>query len=357
VKVGLSEVAEAAGVSEATVSRVLNNRGTVAARTRRTVEEAAQRLGYGSRNTSKRVVLLITPGLESPFFGLLCDRISAQLGTQGLQAVTASAPAGGAQEVGIISAMADLGVAAVVFVSASNTLRDADPALRRLLESRAIPYLTINGSFAGSGAPDLSTNDELASHLAVNHLWELGHRRIGMIAGPLGNNPSDRRAAGFARALDALGARPGNCPVVHTEYSVEGGASAAGRLLEDGATAIVAASDQMALGALRVAERGGLRVPGDLSVVGYDDVLPLDFTRPALTTVRQPVDRLARALLPLVLRVLQPRRADTPAPTTRPAAAAGLVFDPELITRASTAPPPRRTRQGTALPAASMTAT
>ena len=346
MKVGLSAVAEAAGVSEATVSRVLNNRGTVAAHTRHAVEDAAQRLGYTSRAGSRRMVLLITPGLESPFFGLLCDRISAQLGPQGLQTVTAAAPAGGPQELEVVTGMVDLGVAAVVFVSASNTLTDSDSAVPRLLEARGIPYVGINGAFPSSSAPTLSTNDELASELTVEHLWELGHRRIGLMAGPVGNGPSDRRAAGFARALLERGAQLQQCPVVHTEYSVEGGASATGRLLDAGATAIVAASDQMALGALRVAERRGLHVPADLSVVGYDDVLPLEFMRPALTTVRQPVDHIARALLPLLLRTLQARRGSSPSPgsqaLTGPVA---LTFDPELVVRASTAAPPSAQRK------------
>lgn len=323
-KIGLAEVAKEAGVSQATVSRVLNNRTVVAPDTRRAVEEAVRRTGY-ARASLGNLVLLITPGLEDPFFAQLSGRISAALGSQGFRAVIAPTPVGSSQELEFVAAMADAGMVAAVFASSSNTLIDADLSVPRVLERRRIPFVCINGPFAGMRAPTLSTNDHLAAEVAVDHLWRTGHRRIGLIAGPVGNRPSDLREAGFRAALQARGADAH--PVIRHEYSIEGGVAAATQLLQQDVTAIVAASDEMALGAIKAGRRGGLSVPEDLSVIGYDDAFPLEFMDPPLTTVRQPIDRLAQALVPVVTRLVQGRPVD----------AGELLFDPELVVRGSTA--------------------
>ncbi|WP_049570637.1 LacI family DNA-binding transcriptional regulator [Streptomyces sp. SBT349] len=328
-KIGIGDVAKAAGVSEATVSRVINNRGVVAPDTRRVVEEAMRSVGY-SRASPGNLVLLITPGLTDPFFARLADRLSAALGRQGYRPVVASAPVGGTQELDYVAAMADAGMVATVFVSANNTLVDADPAVYRLLEQRRIPFICIDGPVAGVSAPTLSTDDLLAAELAVDHLWGLGHRRLGIIAGPIGNRPSDLRVQGFLAAVEARGGSGDDAVVVRNEYSVEGGNSAAGKLIGAEVTGIVAASDEMAFGAIRARRRGGLRVPRDISVVGYDDAFPLEFLDPPLTTVRQPIERLAQAVVPVLTRLVQGRPVDT----------GELLFDPELIVRGSTAPRP-----------------
>ncbi|MGP3971785.1 LacI family DNA-binding transcriptional regulator [Streptomyces sp. 6N223] len=329
-KVGIGDVAKAAGVSEATVSRVINNRGVVAPDTRRAVEEAMRAVGY-ARVPTGNLVLLVTPGLLDPFFARLADRMSAALGLQGYRAVVASAsPVGGPQELDYVAAMADAGMLAAVFVSASNTLVDEDPGAYRLLAQRRIPFICIDGPVAGMRAPTLSTNDLLAAELAVEHLWELGHRRLGIMAGPIGNRPSDLRVKGFLASVQACGGDPGDAVVVRSEYSIEGGNSAARKLLSAEVTGMVAASDEMAMGAMRAVRRAGLRVPGDVSVVGYDDAYPLEFFDPPLTSVRQPIERLAQAVVPVLTRLVQGRPVD----------AGELLFDPELIVRGSTAPPP-----------------
>lgn len=328
-KVRLSAVAAAAGVSEATVSRVVNNPSIVAAETRRTVEEAMRRVGY-TRPTHGGLVLLVTPGLSDPFFAHLADRIAAALGREGLRAVACSAPVGGSQELDFVGAMADAGAVGVVFISASNTLEEAEPAVPGLLVSRGIPFVCINGNFPGVAAPALSTDDLMASELAVEHLWRLGHRRIGLAAGPVGNRPSDLRVAGFIAALQRRG-HDGPFHVIRQEYSVEGGISATNALIDDSPlSAIVAASDEIALGAVRAVRRRGLRVPEDVSIVGYDDVYPLDFADPPLTSVRQPIERLAEAVVPVLTRLLKHRTVHR----------GELLFEPELIIRSSTAPPP-----------------
>jgi len=329
VKIGLAQVAGRAEVSQATVSRVLNHRSGVAEATRERVQRAISELGF-ERDRRVRLVGIVLPGL-SPLFDAMAGHIQATLAPHGLQAIVCVSVRGGIQERDFVASLAEIGATGVVFASASNTLADADTETFHLLDSRHIPYVCINGVFDGSPAPSFSTDDRFAADLAVRHLYGLGHRKIGLAAGPLGNRPSDLRAAGFLTALTAHDIADPEEWVVRQTYSVEGGQVAAESLLDRGTTAIVAASDEMALGAIRAVRRRKLLVPDNVSVVGYDDSPLMEFTDPPLTTIRQPVDRLAvavaRALVALIARESVP--------------SGQLLFQPDLIVRASTAGPPR----------------
>ncbi|MFI6602394.1 LacI family DNA-binding transcriptional regulator [Nonomuraea sp. NPDC050536] len=326
MKIGITEVAARAEVSEATVSRVINRRTGVSAKTREAVERAMAELGY-ERSTRGHIVAVITPQLSNPFFADVAELIEGALAPHGLKGVLCPALPGGIQEREFVTALADHGVAGVVFLSASNTLDSADPETYNVLAARRIPFVGVNGGFEGHDAPVLSTDDHLAAELAVDHLWALGHRRIGLASGPSGNKVADRRVEGFRTALrrrdvaDAL--------VVRQYYTIEGGQTATSELLAQGATAVVAASDYMALGAIRAVRRQGLSVPEDVSIVGHDGSMIMEFVDPPLTTVRQPVDRLAKAVARTIVALVG--NQDVPK--------GELLFSPELVVRASTASP------------------
>ncbi len=327
MKVGITEVAARAQVSEATVSRVVNRRPGVAGRTREAVEQAIAELGYEPSNRGQ-VVAMITPWLSNPFFAEVAELVEAALAPHGLKGVVCPALPGGIQEREFVTALADHGIAAVVFLSASNTVDNADPETYQVLASRRIPFVGVNGGFDGHDAPVFSSDDARAAEIAVDHLFGLGHRRIGMAAGPRGNRPAERRVQGFLAALDRRGIAAQ--PVVRQVYTVEGGQSAAAVLLDQDVTAIVAASDYMALGAIRGVRRAGLTVPGDVSVVGYDGTMITEFVDPPLTTVRQPTGRLAKEVARAVVALV----------THREVPSGELLFSPELVVRSSTAPPP-----------------
>ncbi|MFJ5229062.1 LacI family DNA-binding transcriptional regulator [Kitasatospora sp. NPDC088391] len=332
MKIGIVEIAAHAGVSEATVSRVINRRQGVAKKTRDAVERAMAELGY-ERAVQGQLVAVLTEHVANPFFADLAERIEAALAPHGLKTVLCPAFPGGVQEREYVSAIIDKGIAAVVFLSASNTVEGADTGIYEMLRSRRIPYVGVNGEFAdGVPVPVFSTDDRLAADLAVDHLHRLGHRAIGMVSGPAGNHPADRRVRGFVDAMARRGIPGAEQLVVRQSYTVEGGQAAAGALLGLGATAIVAASDWMALGVIRGVRRLGRSVPEEVSVVGYDGSMITEFTDPPLTTVRQPTDRLALEVGRSVLALVGNR--DTPT--------GELLFDPELVIRATTAPAPLR---------------
>ncbi|WP_330294752.1 LacI family DNA-binding transcriptional regulator [Streptomyces sp. NBC_00503] len=336
MKVGITEVAARAQVSEATVSRVINRRQGVSKKTRDAVEQAMAEVGY-ERQTQGQLVAVITEFVSNPFFADVAERIESALAPHGLKTVLCPAFPGGVQERDFISALVDKGVAAVVFLSASNTVEGADTETYELLRQRRVPYVGINGEFAdGVPTPVFSTDDALAAELAVDHLHRLGHRRIGMASGPAGNQPADRRVRGFVESMAKRGIEDPERWVVRQSYTVEGGQAAVGPLLALGATAIVAASDYMALGAIRGVRRHGRSVPGDVSVVGYDGSAITEFTDPPLTTVRQPADRLALEVGRSVLALVSNRDVPT----------GELLFDPELVIRATTGPAPEEPGAG-----------
>jgi alanine racemase len=325
----LAQVAKAADVSEATVSRVINRKYGVAPATRQAVEEALKQVGY-ERPLDNRLVVMLTPNLKNPIFALQGERVENELNPYGLTTIICPVYPGTPRERDYVESLVDAGVAAIVFLSSSNTLRDEDHRVVQFVESRGIPYVSINGGFPEYEAPVVSTDDWRAAELAVGHLWDLGHRRIGLLAGPTGNLPADRRVEGFLRALERRGVDNPQQFVVRKHFNIEGGRQAAATLLDRKATGIVASSDEMAFGAYRAAERAGLRVPQDVSVVGYDDSPVLDFIGPPLTTVRQPIERIAENVARIVTAQIANRTVSTEE----------ILVEPELRLRASTAPAP-----------------
>jgi DNA-binding LacI/PurR family transcriptional regulator len=201
----------------------------------------------------------------------------------------------------------------------------------RLLKLR-LPVVLVNAAAEHLDFPRVSTDDAVAMEQAYGHLASLGHERIGLILGPPDHVPSRRKLAAFeAVARDAGGAHTAEL-VERTMFSLEGGQAAAARLIKQGATGIVCASDPMALGAIRAARRAGLSVPGDVSVVGYDDSAFMNCTDPPLTTVRQPIEAIGRAAVALLTGQIEGAAVQ----------AEELFFEPELVARGSTAAAPVR---------------
>jgi DNA-binding LacI/PurR family transcriptional regulator len=192
----------------------------------------------------------------------------------------------------------------------------------RLLKLR-LPVVLINAAAEHLDFPRVSTDDAVAMEQAYSHLADLGHERIGLILGPPDHVPSARKLAAFKRVAKV--ATPSEF-VERTRFSLEGGHAAAGRLIERGATGIICGSDPLALGAIRAARRANLSVPGDLSVVGFDDSAFMSCTNPPLTTVRQPLEAIGRAAVEMLVGQIE----------GSPVSADELFFEPEMVARGST---------------------
>jgi DNA-binding LacI/PurR family transcriptional regulator len=327
----LADIAIQAGVSEATVSRVLNGRPGVAESTRQAVLTALDVLGYERparlKQHSAGLVGLIVPELDNPIFPAFAQVIESALAHHGYTPVLCTQTPGGVHEDDYTQMLLERGVAGIVFVSGLHADSSADPARYVALRRRGLPIVLINGYIEGVDAPFVSNDDVTSMDLAVTHLVAQGHTRIGLALGPRRFVPVVRKIAGFRAAMRRhLEVTDVDALVECSLFSVEGGTAAADRLVDAGCTAVICGSDLMALGAIRAVRSRGLEVPRDVSVVGYDDSPLIAFTDPPLTTVRQSVQAMGsaavRALLDEISGVAT-RRAE-------------FVFRPELVVRGST---------------------
>ena len=331
----LTDLAEQAGVSTATVSRVLNGKQGVSGQTRQAVLAALDVLGYERpeklRNRSVGLVGLIVPELNNPVFPAFAQYIESMLAARGYTVLLCTQSPGGTTEDEYVEMLLDHRVDGIVFVSGLHADTTAARDRYHLLRSRGVPIVLVNGYADDIDAPFISTDDAAAMELAVRHLVSLGHRSIGLAIGPDRFVPARRKVEAFHRELASqLGVSDAAPHIATTLFTVEGGQAAATELLSSGHTAIVCGSDLMALGAIRAVRSRGLAVPADVSVVGFDDSPLIAFTDPPLTTVRQPALAMGEAAVDTLVAEIGGVRG----PRTE------LLFHPDLVVRGSTGAAP-----------------
>jgi DNA-binding LacI/PurR family transcriptional regulator len=335
----LADVAKQAGVSEATVSRVLNGKPGISDATRAAVLTALDVIGYERpthlRVRRARMVGLVLPELQNPIFPALAEVVGGALAQRGFNAVLCTRT-GSTSEAEYVEMLLERQVSGMVFAGGQYAEADAPhDHYARLLKLR-LPVVLVNAAADHLDFPRVSTDDAVAMEQAYGHLVSLGHERIGLILGPPDHVPSRRKLAAFETAVARTtnGSVLGAELVERTMFSLEGGHAAATRLIKHGVTGIVCASDPLALGAIRAARRAGLSVPDDISVVGYDDSAFMTCTDPPLTTVRQPIEAIGRAAVALLTGQIEGAAVS----------AEELFFEPEIVARGSTAAP--RVRAG-----------
>jgi LacI family repressor for deo operon, udp, cdd, tsx, nupC, and nupG len=331
----LADIAVKAGVSEATVSRVLNGKTGVAEETRQAVLTALDVLGFERptrlRRRSAGLIGLVMPELINPIFPAFAQVIESALSQRGYTPVLCTQSPSGATEEEYVEMLLERGVSGIIFVSGLHADTGADHARYQALVDRGLPVVFVNGWLPTVTAPFISADEYVATQLAVSHLVALGHRRIGFASGPERFLVVQRKLAGYRAAMKAESGLTDSQVdelVELSMFGVEGGAVAAQRLLGIGVSAVVCGSDMMALGVIRAARRRGLSVPGDVSVVGYDDAPMMEFTDPPLTTIRQPVSAMGLAAVQSLLEEVRGHVT----PHTE------FLFRPELVVRGSTGP-------------------
>ncbi|MEU9187388.1 LacI family DNA-binding transcriptional regulator [Streptomyces sp. NPDC048484] len=332
----LAQVAKKVGVSEATVSRVLNGKPGVSDTTRQSVLTALDVLGYERptqlRGERARLVGLVLPELQNPIFPLFAEVIGGALAQQGLTPVLCTQTKGGVSEADYVELLLQQHVSGVVFAGGGLFAQaDAPHDHYRQLAERRIPVVLINAPIEGLDFPCVSCDDAVAAEQAWRHLTLLGHERIGVVLGPGDHIPSRRKLAAARAAAEAAGGSLPDERVERSMFSLEGGQAATTRLLGRGVTGVICASDPLALGAIRAARRRGLAVPEQVSVIGYDDSAFMNCTEPPLTTVRQPVEAMGRAAVDLLCAQIQGGEVQP----------GELLFEPELVVRGSTTQAPR----------------
>lgn len=328
----LAEIAREAGVSAPTVSKVLNGRADVAPATRARVEGLLREYGYRRRRaeaTRSPLIDLVFHELESAWAMEVIRGVENVARDEGLSVVlseSAGRLSPGRTWADHVAARRPHGVILV--------LSGLDASGQALLTSRSIPFVVLDpAGDPGDDVPSIGATNWHGGLAATRHLVELGHTRIGAISGPSRMMCSRARVDGYRAALETAGLpvdpaliRPGN-------FHHESGYRAGLELLRspDRPTAVFAGNDLQALGLYEAARELGLRVPEDLSVVGFDDLPVARWVGPPLTTVRQPLTEMAEAAARLVLEL---GRREQPAAGTR------MELATRLVVRSSTGAPP-----------------
>jgi len=325
----LAEVAKKVGVSEATVSRVLNEKPGVSEATRQAVLTALDVLGYERptklRGERARLVGLFLPELQNPIFPAFGEVVGGALAQNGYTPVLCTQTAGGISEADYVELLLQQQVSGIIFIGGQYSQRDSNHDHYERLRDLNLPTVVVNAPIGELGFPTVSTDDGVAMEQAWSHLRQLGHDRIGLVLGPRDHVPSQRKLAAAQRMN---GGPIPEAHIAHSLYSLEAGQAAATRLLAAGVTALICASDPIALGAVRAVRRAGLSVPGDVSVIGYDDSALMNSVDPPLTTVRQPIEPMGRMIIELLVSQI------TGSGTTNDE----YLFEPELVVRGSTGP-------------------
>jgi LacI family repressor for deo operon, udp, cdd, tsx, nupC, and nupG len=307
--VGIAEVAALAGVSIATVSRALAIPERVTPATRARVLEAVRQTGYtpnvAARSLRARrsmLVLVVVPNIITPFFAELLLGVDQALSAEGYGMLIGNLHDRAEKEQHLVDLVFAGGADGVVLLNG-----EAPKAPTRSLADSGVPIVAVS-SPPPFAAPLVLVRQREAAAAVAEHLLELGHRRLGYVAGPARNYIEHERWVGFTARLAAAGIAATEVTRFSGNFRVEAGIAAGRRFLAlaaaDRPTAVFAISDEMAVGFMTTVRAAGVRVPDDVSVVGFDGILMADYCQPRLTTIRQPREEMGRAAAELLLRLI-----------------------------------------------------
>jgi LacI family transcriptional regulator len=330
----IRDIADLAGVSIATVSRVLNDRPDVAPDTRETVLQVVREHGF-SRNRGARAlsrgrtgfVGLTLPLIADAYFGPILSGASEALYEEDMRIILGPTHHEHEREVTLLERLVRESTDGAILMLPSES-----EAELRALQAQGYPFVVVDPMEPPpDGIPCVSAMHASGAKQATEHLLALGHRRIGAIAGAEGWYATEERLLGFRAALAGAGILPDADLIRFSDWQIPTGEAAAEEILAhpDPPTAIFGFNDNVAIGALNAARRRGLRVPDDLSIVGFDDTFQSRIVWPQLTTVRQPLQELGRTGVSLLMRLLEGQRVE----------ALRMELSTTLVVRASTAAP------------------
>jgi LacI family transcriptional regulator len=328
----IHDIARRAGVSPSTVSRVLNQTTPVRAEKRRAVLEAIEALHYrpnivaqGLARGRSRAVGVLVQSICNLFYGQILEGIENGLTGTGFYPIFASG-LGEVQTAQALQLLNDNRIGSMIVVGGQMLDKD-------IVEMAThVPVVVIGRSIAGMEEHCLRVENLEGGYRATRHLLDLGHRRIAHLLGVHGHLHAMDRHEGYLRALSERGLEVDPALIVHGDFEEASGQQGTEALLRKGVffTAIFAGNDQMAYGAQLALHRNGLRVPQDVSLIGFDDLRHSAYATPPLTTMKQPAAEMGVAAVKALLGLAHGQPLALP------------VFTPEIVVRESTAPPRAR---------------
>jgi LacI family transcriptional regulator len=328
----MKQVAERAGVSISTVSHVINNTRIVSDEVRARVLGIIDEMRYvpsavarSLKNDKTNTIGVLVPNSSNPYFAELIRWIEDAAFELGYSIILCNAHGGGLKQTAYLRLLTEKRIDGLVLVASG-----ADQEQDLLLRDETVPIIQLERALPGLDADLILACQEEGAWQATRHLIELGHRDIACVSGPADLPRSRERVGGFLRAMGEAGLAVPEGAIVHAEFNSAGGHAAFGSLLARPRqpTAVFVTSDLMAIGVLCAASGAGVRVPDELSVVGYDDIGGASYAAPPLTTIAPPKREMARlAIHQLIERI---RGAHPPLRSSALASS--------LVVRASTAP-------------------
>jgi LacI family transcriptional regulator len=338
-RVGITDVARHAGVSLGTVSHVLNHPDKVAPATRARVQRAIEELDYVRSESARhlrsgrgRTVGVVVLDMRNPFFTDLARGAQDAAADAGLQVILCNTDEDPDREDAHLASLVEQGTLGILVIPS-----DTDTERYGLLRRQSVPFVFVDRTVDEPIACSVGVDDLAGAESAIHHLLGLGHRRIAMVIGPRRLSQVHDRVAGAHRAVGSAGLPHDTITLIEcSALTFADGRDAAQRLL--GATprptAVFCANDLIALGVLQVMTERGIKVPDEISLVGYDDIEFAGAAAVPLTSVRQPSTRIGRVALELLLAEVREQEEGAGHEHHR------VVFTPELVVRRSSGPAP-----------------
>ncbi len=327
----IKDVARKADVSTTTVSHVVNHTRFVSDKVRSAVEDAIRELGYVpsavarslKSNTTKTIGMLI-PNCSNPYFAEIVRSVEDRCFGAGYTLILCNTDDDPHRQGAYLQVLSEKRIDGMIIISTG-----ADKDLLSFLQGLPIPTVLLDREIDEANCDLVETAHLQGGMMATDHLIGLGHRRIACLAGPADLNSSAQRIEGWRTALDRSGLSAESADLLwHSDFSSQGGFSSMQSILASSLapTAVFVCNDLMSIGALSAAHEAGVRVPQDLSLIGFDDIELARFASPALTTIAQPKQRIGIVAVDMVLERIQGGRVK----------ARQVILQPQLVVRNST---------------------
>lgn len=329
----IKDVATEAGVSTTAVSLVLNGKSDkISEKTRKQIYEAVEKLNYRPNHIAMSMVTkmthtigLVLPDISNIYFSELSKLIEQACYENGYNILYGNTNDMAHRDIDYINIFLDRNVDAIIVIL-SNSINEHLRDIQKIIADTDTPIVIVDRMLDVKLATTVLVNQKLGGYIATQHLINLGHRSIGCITGPKNVYSSNERLSGYKEALEEAGIPVQDNLIYEGNFHRESGMEALPYLLGRGVTAIFSFNDMMALGVYKQASYYNLSIPDDLSIVGYDDIFISEFLTPPLTSIEQPVKKLAEETVNQVLSAINKKDKKNDL----------FIFEPLLKVRGST---------------------
>ncbi len=313
-KVTLKDIAEATNLSIATVSLVINGKGdNIPLCTKQRIFDAVREMNYRPDYTARSLATgkshtigVIVPDISNAFFAEMVHHLQLELNKYSYDIILCSSEEKMSNDLKYIKLLSGRNVDGLVLTMSAESMEAGNRQMvRHMLKEAAVPYIFFDRYFSSEDYTVSADNTDSGYRIA-NMLLDHGHRNIGVITGPVSLNSSTNRLSGFIKALQARGVELPPENIYHSQYDVDGGIAGARALLSrPNISAIFAFNDLQAFGVMHYAKDHGLRIPQDISLVGFDDTYFSSLTEPTLTSIKQPIKELAQEASKMIMGIIQ----------------------------------------------------